>query len=196
MGFSFMDIHFHEFYGNSAVASVLLYLPILRSFLIWCGAVSSSAGSVRNCLDVGNLSILPGGLAELFLSSRSREVLYMKNRKGIVHIAMQKKAKIVPVYTFGNTQHFDQSATGDGFFSYLSRKLKMSVTFFWGQYYLPIPYPGKSVIVLGKPVELPPGDTPKDLEDFHGRWMEAMKEIYEKYKHLAGYPPEKKLEIV
>lgn len=191
-----MDIHFHEHYGSSAVASVLFYLPILRTVLIWCGAVGSSASTLRKVLDTGNLSILPGGLAELFLSSREKETLYMKNRKGIVHIAIQKKAKIVPIYTFGNTQYFNQLATYDGIFSKFSRKLQASFTFFWGQYFLPIPYPTKSVIVIGKAVELPPGDSPEDLEDMHKRWMETIEELYEKYKHLAGYPPEKKLQIV
>eukprot|EP01126_Amoeba_proteus_P053637 TRINITY_DN654_c0_g2_i4.p1 TRINITY_DN654_c0_g2~~TRINITY_DN654_c0_g2_i4.p1 ORF type:complete len:331 (+),score=51.20 TRINITY_DN654_c0_g2_i4:21-1013(+) len=197
MGFPLIDIHFNTHYGATAVASIMFYLPILRSVFIWCGAIPSTGESVRACLRSGrNVSILPGGLAELFLSSREEEVVFMKERKSIVRIAMKENAKIIPAYTFGNTQHFDQLATGNGFFSKLSRKMRMSLTYFWGRYYLPIPYLGKSAIVLGRPIDFPEGESEEELNDFHRRWIESVQDIYERYKHLADYPKNKMLSVV
>ena len=195
MGISFFDLVFPQYYGASAVASVLFRLPFLRQVLLWCGAVPSSRAAVKEALRRTHLSIMPGGIAELFLSSREREVVFLRDRDGIVRVALEEGAPILPIYVFGQTQCFDQASFP---LARLSRSLQASLSLFYGRGYLPVPYPAKIVIVMGKPLPLPRHDrtsTPQDVALLKQQWEAEVVRIYETYKHLANYPPEKKLEI-
>src|SRR3989338_7294328 len=165
----------NQHFGASAVASVLFYLPFIRQVLLWCGAIPSDARSIKEAMKTRNLSILPGGIAELFLSSREKEAVFMKHRTGIIRISLEQRAPILPIYMFGNTQFFDQAGFS---FSRISRSLKMSLTFFYCQYYLPIPYPTKSVIVMGRPLDLPPGNSKEAIEAVQTQWISEVKRLY------------------
>ena len=97
--------------------------------------------------------IMPGGIAELFLSERHRERLYLRKRRGFVKMAQELQMPIVPVYVFGQTRLFDQLAAGNSWAARLSRYFKASLTLFWGQYFLPIPYSGvKLTVAIGRPI--------------------------------------------
>ena len=88
----------------------------------------------------------------------------------------------------------------------ISRILKGGFTFFWGKYGLPIPLDIKVTMVLGDPIapvldgRLGDGtagmkktwkkiDEPSEeqIEDLTRRYTEALRDIFEQYKVLAGY---------
>lgn len=94
-----------------------------------------------------NLAVLPGGIAELLLSSREEEVLYLRKRTGFARIAHTAGVQLVPSYCFGNNQFFSQLSTSSGFVARLSRRLRMSLTVFWGQWLLPIPHQTRVTMV-------------------------------------------------
>lgn len=171
IGFTWFQMMLPQLFGVSAVASILLRLPLFRQFLMWNGAISADGPSIRSALTSKNVSILPGGIAELMLSSREHEKLYIKQRAGIVRVAIEKGTPIVPCYMFGNTQFFDQLATGDSWPARMSRHLKMSFTLFYGRFFLPIPFPCKVVLVLAQPLPLPPGKTDADVQQYHQLWI-------------------------
>jgi hypothetical protein len=78
----------------------------------------------------------------------------------------------MPCYVFGGTDFFNNLATGDGVLSVLSRKLRIGLTMFWGQYGLPVPYNPKVTMCIAEPIECTkwtgPGPIPAELiEEYH-----------------------------
>ena len=73
----------------------------------------------------------------------------------MMKLAFRTGAALVPVYVFGGADFFKQLAThkddksGVGkLFAQVSRRLRGGVTFFWGQYGLPIPYAARTALVI------------------------------------------------
>jgi 2-acylglycerol O-acyltransferase 2 len=151
MGGSYIQEYYPKLDNRVAVASVMFRMPVLRQFFIWLGCIPASRKGMLEALKPpgGKVSIISGGIAEIFLSSRAEEAIYLKKRRGFVRIAIDADAALVPVYAFGNTMLFDQLTTSGGLFSRLSRLFSASLTCFWGQYYLPIPYPAALTLVVG-----------------------------------------------
>jgi len=140
---SFMAIAYIRQYlpmlnAKLGVASVLFRLPFLRQFFLWLGCVPASKDTLAAVLAQpgGKVAIMPGGIAEVFLSSREQEQLFLKHRKGFVRLAIDNDAEVVPVYVFGQTQLFDQMATNNSVLMRLSRRFAASITFFWGRWYV------------------------------------------------------------
>ena len=129
-----------------------------------------------------SLVLYIGGIAELFKSSREEERLYLKSRKGFIKLALKEGVDVIPVYLFGNTNVFTVLKTG--FLATLSRKLQMSVTYFWGKWMLPIPLDEKLLYVRGKPLGLPhiPNPTDEDVVKWHATYCSEVKRIFDSYK--------------
>lgn len=125
----------------TAVASVVLHTPILKHVLGIFGLTDASKENVRKILKKpgveGSIVLYVGGMAELFFSSRKRERLFLSKRKGFIKLALVEGVDIVPVYLFGNTSVLTVVKTG--LLAKLSRRLQVSLTYFWGKYSLPIP---------------------------------------------------------
>lgn len=118
--------------------------------------------------------------------------MVFKSRKGLVKLSVETKAELVPCYVFGGTDFFHTLATSDSFLSKLSRKLKMGITIFWGQFGLPIPFAPKVSMVIGKPIPVPevkdPADQSKVIDELHATFMKEMIALFDTYKAEAGYP--------
>jgi len=106
--------------------------------------MDASAQSIKRHLNKSppgperSIVIYVGGIAELFKSSRKEERLYLKSRKGFIKVALREpNVDIIPAYLFGNTSVLTVVKTG--VLARLSRKLQVSLTYFWGQWGLPLP---------------------------------------------------------
>lgn len=132
-----------EFQGRlkTAVAWALLHTPILKHVLGIFGLTDASKQNVIKILSQkgidGSIVLYIGGIAELFMSSRKEEKLFLSKRKGFIKLALTQGVDVVPIYFFGNTSVLTVVKTG--LLGRLSRKLQVSLTYFWGKYYLPIP---------------------------------------------------------
>jgi hypothetical protein len=172
---------------------------------------SVNATSKRICK---NLYILPGGVAEIFLSKPGSHDIIFQNRKGFVKLSVETGAELVPCYVFGGTDFFQNLATNDSILSKLSRKFRMGLTIFWGQYGLPIPYAPKVTMVIGKPIPVPKKleaaktsntteietnkSSTKDMKsdpilqatinELHSQFLVEIDALFNRYKSLAGYP--------
>ena len=181
----------------TAVASALLKTPILKNVMGIYGLVDASQKSIKNILKHGKnmkgcIVLYIGGIAELFKTSQEEERLYLKNRKGFIKIALREGVDIVPVYLFGNTSVLDVLKTG--FLANLSRKMQVSVTYFWGKWNLPIPRDDKLLYVRGKPMGLPhiaePSD--EDVNKWHTKYCEEVTRLYmENRERLPAYKHKK-----
>jgi hypothetical protein len=148
-----------------------------------------------------HLYILPGGVAEIFVSTPGKHAIVFKSRKGLCKLSIETGAKLTPCYVFGGTDFFHNLATGEGLLTSLSRSLRIGLTIFWGRYNLPIPFAPRVTMVIGEPIDIPAGwdkkgPIPSELIDqLHETYMKAMVELFDTYKEAAGYPGAK-LEVL
>jgi 2-acylglycerol O-acyltransferase 2 len=116
-----------------------------------------------------HLYILPGGIAEIFVSTPGKHAIIFKHRKGLIRLAIETGVNLVPCYVFGGTDFFENLATGQGWLSRMSRKFRMGLTIFWGHFGLPIPYAPRVTMCLAEPIDIPKwtgeGKIPQELID-------------------------------
>lgn len=62
--------------------------------------------------DLNHLMLFPGGASEALLSSSQGPAqVLLRRRKGFLRLALHTQSGLVPVYTFGETDYFDQFST-------------------------------------------------------------------------------------
>eukprot|EP01087_Luapelamoeba_hula_P000439 TRINITY_DN10329_c0_g1_i1.p1 TRINITY_DN10329_c0_g1~~TRINITY_DN10329_c0_g1_i1.p1 ORF type:complete len:392 (-),score=47.70 TRINITY_DN10329_c0_g1_i1:67-1164(-) len=176
---------------EGAIASVLFRIPLMRQLCHWFGARPASDRNIKMLLDRGSVGLMAGGIAEIFLSSRKHERVYVKNRRGFVKLALQTGSALVPVYHFGNTQLFD-FVGNEG----ISRRLRTSILLFVGRWYLPIPYQHPIRMVIGTPIEVVRVDNPskEQIDKLHAQFVAALQELFDEFKGEFGWQ-DKQLEI-
>ena len=153
-----------------------------------------------------NLYILPGGIAEIYYSTPKKHIIVMKKRYGLIRLALETGAHLTPCYVFGGTDFFNNFATYgkdgnkyDG--SIVARlaktasKFRMGLTFWWGKWGLPfVPFKPKVSLVIARPIYVEkwkgnPRKIDQDVvEELHKVYMERMKQLFDMYKGVAGYP--------
>lgn len=84
--------------------------------------------------------------------------VYLKQRKGFIKLALQTGADCIPVYFFGNTTVLRTVRWAP--IAALSRKMGVTVTYFWGRFGLPVPSAVKLVYARGRPLGMPQIDNP------------------------------------
>lgn len=172
---AFCDQYFPQRYGFGALTDIAMRLPLLRQVMGWLSSDVATKSVLKYRMNVlgQNLYILPGGVSEIFLACPGRHVI-KSPRRGLMKLALQTGAVLVPTYVFGANEFYDQLATfgksdskqqtKDGptnFIGKIQRKISRSVrggfTFFWGQYGTTLPYESRCSMVLGDPIQPVPG---------------------------------------
>ena len=80
----------------------------------------------------------------------------------------------------------------------MSRQLQVSLTYFWGRWYLPIPRDEKLLYVSGQPLGLPQIDDPTqaDIDTWHAKYCAEVKRLFDRYKERLPNYKHKVLKIV
>jgi hypothetical protein len=104
--------HFPKRYGFCALTDIAMRLPLLRQLMSWLSSDAASKSILlKRMVGQGqNLYILPGGVAEIFLSCPHRHVIKAP-RRGMIKLALETGAVIVPTYVFGANAFHHQLAT-------------------------------------------------------------------------------------
>ncbi|KAL9183934.1 hypothetical protein ACHAXT_002020 [Thalassiosira profunda] len=168
-------------YGVGATTDGALYLPVLRHVLQYLSVGSTQKKAIVASMQQNgqNLFMLPGGVAEIFLSHRRPtadnalpHVQTIKARRyGLMKLALETGASVYPCFVFGASDMLDQltpvdnngsddnkskeTKSGGGIGSTmmaLSRKIGGGLTLYYGQYGLPIPWTPRLSMVMGDPV--------------------------------------------
>lgn len=202
-----------KLYGFGAAADIVQYVPFLRNVLGFLTAGSASYNVLKTGLMEGRVAcidpqtgrrpeglfILPGGVAEIYISQPGRHAIFIKKRKGLMRLSIETGASLIPCYVFGGTDFFSTLTTSDSWIAKCSRKLRMALTFFWGRFGLPIPYSPRVTLCVGDPIPIPQvsEECPLDqaIELLHGQFVQEMVKLFDDYKTLAGYP-QAELEIL
>lgn len=187
------------YFGNPlpVVANVLLRVPVVGQLIQLLGAVTASKQSISRALQAGNNLAMPvGGIAEMFHMGQGQEVALLKRRKGFVKLALQQGVPLVPVYVFGNSMLL-RLVTLPKIVETVSRLLRVSLTPFTGRWGLPIPFRLPLLYAVGAPLMVTkiPNPTPAQVDELHRRFVVALVQLFDKYKHLYGCP-NKRLSII
>mmetsp|Transcript_9778 Transcript_9778/g.23229 ORF Transcript_9778/g.23229 Transcript_9778/m.23229 type:complete len:454 (+) Transcript_9778:1-1362(+) len=191
--------------------AVNFYVPFLREYFLALGVNDVSRESCITNLRRGpgaSIMIVVGGAAEA-LEARPNEydLTISTKRKGFVKIALQEGASMVPVFSFGEVDVFNQWANPEG--SKLRRFQKWSTSIFgisppivvgralksgvlkrwfgWNWGIMPLRMPVHSVV--GAPIDCPkiaPDADEKTLSEaidkYHALYLEELKKVYEDHK--------------
>ena len=169
----------------TAAASVVLQFPLLKHVIGIFGLIDVSKKNLLKHVGKGKSFVLyPGGIAELFLSSPTEEVVLC--RKGFIKLALTTGSDVIPVYLFGNTSVLQVFT--HPFLVKISRSLGASLTLFWGRWGLPLPVPDKLIYVRGTPLNLPStpniNPTQEEIDKWHSKYVAEMDRLFNTYKHL------------
>lgn len=176
------------------VATVLFRIPYVREVALWTGCVDARRKVAEGVIARGrSILVVPGGEAEQIRTTRGREIVYLKNRKGFIKLAMQKGVPVVPVYVFGAS---DMYLTSHAFFGprhWLMKTFGICIPLAIGKFGSPFcPLPVKNTIVFGKPLVFERKDKDDivslaELDAAHGLFCRSLRELFDEHKARVGY---------
>ncbi|KAH8258262.1 hypothetical protein KR038_008752 [Drosophila bunnanda] len=183
--------------------------PILRDIVRCWGMVSVSKESLAYLLSKSNdpkhednrdgftsnaVAILVGGAQEAMDSYPGQYILTLKKRKGFVKMAIRTGSSIVPTFSFGEVDIYDQVANPPE--SLLRRFQNVFKKFTGISPLLPkgrgmfnysfgiLPHRRRIVQVVGSPIEVVKSDQPDAayVDQIHGEVMKALEKMFEEHK--------------
>jgi 1-acyl-sn-glycerol-3-phosphate acyltransferase len=172
-------------------ASFCFYLPLYREFCMGMGLRDAARYSAHRILAEGkSVMLVPGGATEALYAYPNTNILVLRKRAGFIKLALETGASLVPVYTFGETDTYDQWSMNYKFV----RWLKTSFQYVSGLS-LPLitnilPRPCRVTTVVGKPIPVTKVDDPTDaqVKDMMEIYIKAVTELYT--ENQPKYSPE------
>lgn len=178
-------------------ASAAVKTPIFKQILCSIGVVDANRRTAQKILEKPSvLGISTGGVAEIFETNNDDEVILLKERKGLIKLAIRTGADIQPSYIFGNTKilkcwHGEGIPGGKNFLAAISRRIGFGLIFVFGRFGLPIPIRMPCLGVAGKsiPTHHIQCDEPTDkqVKEIQDLLIQREQEVFAKYKHLYGW---------
>uniref|UniRef100_A0A8D0C0I1 Acyltransferase n=1 Tax=Salvator merianae TaxID=96440 RepID=A0A8D0C0I1_SALMN len=204
--------HFPGLKPSLALLAGLFHLPVYRDYMMSSGMVPVSKRSLDFLLQDGPghaVVIVVGGAAESLDGAPGEQRVCLRGRKGFVRLALQHGADLVPVYSFGENDIFQQLRfSEDSYVRRLQLRFKQLVGFapclFWGrsifcsQLWGILPRAAPITVVVGKPIAVPrrPRPTEEEVDHFHGAYTAALEQLFEAHKGSCGLPPSQRLIII
>uniref|UniRef100_A0A7S0VKA2 Acyltransferase n=1 Tax=Polytomella parva TaxID=51329 RepID=A0A7S0VKA2_9CHLO len=187
----------HPLRGNvhGMASSICFQLPLVRQLWWWIGLRPVTRAWMEKLLRQSKSVVLvPGGVQEVLLLEKNKEVLFLKSRKGFIRLAIRNGAPVVPIFAFGQTRTYSWARLGppivpQSLVDRLSRLIGAVPIFMYGLYGTPLPHRTPMHVVIGKPIDLGrPSTNPTDEEVEEGlkTYIQAMKDLYERYKVKCG----------
>ncbi|CAK9097144.1 unnamed protein product [Durusdinium trenchii] len=180
-----------------AAASVVFVTPWLRYMTLY-GVVPVDRKSIEKAMAQGHcVGIVPDGVAGIFKTNGHKELLAMKDRKGIARLALRTGMPIMPAYSFGNTTAFSCWYDSFGILESISRKAQASMFLFWGRFGLPIPRRTQVTMAFGRAIEVSKVENPTEeqIDEVHQKFLQATKQMFDLHKASLGWG-DKEMEFV
>ncbi|CAF1117275.1 unnamed protein product [Adineta steineri] len=179
-------------------------IPFYGFYLSMMGLCDASKESCNYVLEKGNgnsiLLVLGGAKESLDAHPSNEYFLTLKNRKGFVKIGLANGANLVPIFSFGENDLYDQIANPRGskvreVQIKIQKRLGYATPFFKGrgifQYAIGFMPNRRDVnTYVGEPIELPKlardQITPEVIDKYHEEYMESLKRLFDTHKAKHG----------
>jgi len=175
-----------------------LKVPFFREWLLRMGIVSVSAASIRHVLQSGPGSamvIVPGGAAESLDARPGANDLTLQRRNGFFRIALQHGVHLVPIYSFGENELYEVQTTVRvrWFQDMMMRWLGYTMPIYMGAGCAstsvqatplnPVPRRHPVITIVGDPIacEKIANPTQEEVDDLKSRYIERLKEIFDRF---------------
>ncbi|XP_007530829.2 acyl-CoA wax alcohol acyltransferase 2 [Erinaceus europaeus] len=188
------------------------WLPVLRDYVMSIGACSVSQSSMDFLLThkgTGNmLIVVVGGLAECKYCLPGSTTLVLKNRNGFIRKALQHGVAIIPAYTFGENDLYNQYIFTPGglvncFQMWFQSKFHIYPCAFYGRGFTKnswglLPYAHPLTTVVGKPLPLPKIENPSEeiVAKYHALYIDALCKLFDQHKTRFGISETQKLVFI
>jgi 2-acylglycerol O-acyltransferase 2 len=174
-------------------------IPFSSLVLGWLGACDASPKSINHILSKGqgnSVMLVLGGAKEALDARPGKYELFLKNRKGFVKLALRNGAALVPVFSFGELDVYDQVPNPEG--SRLrevqdksQEVLGFSLPLIRGRGIFNytfglLPHRRPIVSVVGRPIPVP--KTPEKeitaelIDKYHEQYVAALIEVFDYHK--------------
>jgi Diacylglycerol acyltransferase len=174
-------------------APSVLNIPLVGYSMKKLGYIPASQAPILKTLmeQEENVGIILDGIDGMFACCAQQEIAAIRQRKGIVKIALKAGVPLVPVYGFGHTSLWTILVDPWGILQYLSKVLGISLVPFFGRFgwFLGPPRRIAVAVCLGEPVICPRMDNPTqdEIEKYHEQLLLAYQELFEKHKAAYGW---------
>ncbi|XP_058481846.1 2-acylglycerol O-acyltransferase 2-A isoform X2 [Solea solea] len=187
-------------------------VPLFRDYIMCGGLVSSAKSSLSylvSCPEGGQVAVIAVGGAPEALDARPGALkLQIKNRKGFIKLALKHGAQLVPVFSFGENELFDQMENPAGsslrtLQNRLQSIMGVALPLFHArgvfQYSFGlIPYRKSIHTVVGKPISVTqtPSPSSEDIESLHAIYLQSLTDLFEHHKHTYGLSDDQHLTFI
>ncbi|RKO95626.1 diacylglycerol-acyltransferase, partial [Caulochytrium protostelioides] len=204
--------HVSDFFPGLRIRLLTLssnfHVPFWRELLLSLGLASVSRRSCDNILSQGpgnSCMIVVGGAAEALNAFPYTQDLVIKRRLGFIKLAIRRGASLVPCYSFGENDLWDQVPNPEGSllrkFQHLMQKYTtISPPLFHGRgvwnYNIGIvPFRRPVTTVVGAPIHCVKTSHPSNemVLEYQQRYMAALEDLWHTYKDK--YAPYRKSEM-
>jgi len=186
-------------------------IPIYRDWFLSLGITSVSKKSCSNILKAGpgsSITIVVGGASESLNARPGTADLTLRRRLGFIKVAIQHGASLVPVFSFGENDIFNQISNEKGTTVYAIQSKFQSIfgftlPLFHGRGLLNynvglMPYRRPMTVVIGHPIHTEKCEKPTDEEVLRLQevYINELTRIWNTYKDTLAPSRLKELSIV
>uniref|UniRef100_A0AC11B195 Uncharacterized protein n=1 Tax=Ovis aries TaxID=9940 RepID=A0AC11B195_SHEEP len=185
--------------------------PFFRDYIVSMGLVSAdkeSAAPILSRKGGGNLlSIVVGGIQEALAARPGAYKLVLQNRKGFIRLALIHGVALVPIFSFGENDIFDQVENSPGswlhwFQDRLLKTMRFSIPLFYGhgvfQYSVGfMPYCWPITTTVGKPIKVQktPHPSQEEVDRLHQCYIKELRNLFATHKLKYNVPKDQHLEF-
>ncbi|XP_073918798.1 diacylglycerol O-acyltransferase 2-like protein 6 isoform X2 [Castor canadensis] len=194
----------------------VFWIPVVREYVMSVGVCPVSEFALNYLLTqrgTGNaVVIVVGGAAEALLCHPGATTLVLKNRKGFVKVALNTGAYLVPSYSFGENEVYNQETFPEGtWLRFIQRTcqkigktvLRLNLCTFHGRGFTRgswgfLPFNQPITTVVGEPLPIPRIKNPdkETVDKYHALYISALRKLFDQHKVEYGLPETQELTIV
>ncbi|XP_066450242.1 2-acylglycerol O-acyltransferase 2 [Eleutherodactylus coqui] len=186
--------------------------PFFRDYIMTGGLIPSNKESAAYVLrqKKGGTAVViaVGGAAESLDARPGACSLLLKNKKGFIKLAIEHGASLVPIFSFGENELYDQVENPKGSWlrtvqEKLQKLMGVALPLFHArgvfQYSFGlIPYRRPINTIVGKPIPVVENPNPsvEEVDRMHKLYMQKLSELFEEHKTLYNVPADRHLTFI